>query len=215
MLIAQASAPQPSAAPGIRVCVDRAGLVTHAISPKLDKPPDKAANTHGSVTVLVTVDATGKVLGATLGQSDVPFLNAAAIDAAAHSTYSPPTHGCDPVQGQVTYQVNYAAATPAPKNQAPQNASPPSCTPGPAWIKSTPAQRIPRVGLTTPGAAKFRVAVSDTGAVTSVTQLSSDVPQGYSDAALAMVKGGTYGPKLSDACVAVPDEIDVSIGFHP
>jgi TonB family protein len=213
MLIAQASAP-PSAPPGIHVCVDKAGFVTHAVSPKLDKAPDSAASRHGSVTVLVTVDPTGKVLGATLGQSDVPFLNAAAISAAQQSTYSPPTHGCDPAQGQVTYRVEYAAATPAPKNPVP-SAQPLSCTPGPAWIKSTPAQRIPRIALTTPGAATFHVAVSDNGAIVSVTPVSSDVPQPYADAALAMLKGATFAPKLSDACVAVPDEIDVSIGFHP
>jgi TonB family protein len=228
---AYAQTPAPS---GIRVCVDTDAYPTKMASPDSNAIPDTArlmGRSKGTVVILVSVDSKGTVTNTSVAQTDSLFLNAAAIEAARKSVYAPATHGCVPGAGQYRFVAVFggldSGATKTTGASSKSNSSSnnrssayskgdaqQSCTPGSAYLKS--AQPVlPATPLTQPGSAMIHVIVDRKGALKSATPVKSDLPPAYADAALAMVKGGTFSPKIGDDCQPADDEEDVSIGFHP
>ena len=59
---------------------------------------------RASVDVLVSLDAAGHVVGATIERSGVAVVNDAALAAARGSTYQPALHDCKPVSGHIHVQ---------------------------------------------------------------------------------------------------------------
>jgi len=228
---AHAQTPAPA---GIRVCVDSGAYPTKLAQPDSNAIPETArfsGRSSGSVVILVSLDEKGRVTNTSVGQSDSPFLNAAAMEAARKSTYAPGTHGCEPTKSQFRFVAIFGGSdsgavtvnSPSSKSNSSNNTnastyskapSRPACSPGPAYLKSAqPA--LPALPLTQPGSATIHVVVDRTGTLKSAAPVKSDLPPAYADAALQMVKGGTFSPKFDDDCKPADDEVDVSIGFHP
>lgn len=228
---ARAQTPAPASS-GLRICVDSTGYATALAQTNLALIPQVATfngQASGTVVVLASIDERGRVVGTSIAQSSSPFLNAAAADAARRSTFAPATHGCDPVPAQVRFPVIFgqsqstAMSSASSKSNSTTSSSANSaggprgskCAPGPAYLKAGQPPALGDVPLPHPGTAVVHVAVDKSGAVTSATLLSSDVPQAYADAALQMVKTGTFAPKIGDDCAPAADVVDVPIGFHP
>jgi TonB family protein len=225
---ANAQSPPPAA---IRMCVDADAMPSAFANPDAGLIPETArvlGRATGSVAVLVTVDPKGHAAAASVVSSDSPYLNAAALDAARRTAYTPATHGCEPVAGRYRYVAQFGEGTTSfssvrsgkgsktyssSTNATTGAAS--ACTPGPAWLKSAPTPSLGPVPLTQPGSATIHAAIDRNGTLTSATPVKSDLPQPYADAALQIVKAGTFAPKLDDACKPQDDVVDISIGFHP
>ena len=65
-------------------------------------------NASGRVEVLVSLDAGGHVVDATIKQSPSNVLNEPSLAAARRSTYRAALHDCKPVPGQYTFTVDYS-----------------------------------------------------------------------------------------------------------
>ncbi|HYW54927.1 MAG TPA: energy transducer TonB [Dongiaceae bacterium] len=65
------------------------------------------AHITGRVEVLVSLDAAGHVVDATIAQSPSTLLNAASLAAARSSTYRAALHDCKPVPSQYRFAVEY------------------------------------------------------------------------------------------------------------
>lgn len=63
----------------------------------------------GTVDVLVSLDAQGRVVNAAIKKSPAVVLNAASLASARNSTYSPALHDCKPVPSEYTFSVQYVA----------------------------------------------------------------------------------------------------------
>ncbi len=211
---AHAQAPAPT---GIRVCVDSSAYPTNLAQPDSNAIPETArfsGRSSGTVVILVSLDEKGRVTNTSVAQSDSPFLNAAAMEAARKSTYAPGTHGCEPTKGQYRFIAVFGGSDSGALSTNSKTGSQPACSPGRAYLKSAqPA--LPAVPLTQPGSATIHVVVDRNGTLKSAAPVKSDLPPAYADAALQMVKGGTFSSKIDDDCKPADDELDVSIGFHP
>jgi TonB family protein len=72
-------------------------------------PPLEAMQSgiQGRVDVLVSLDATGRVVSTAIKKSPSTLLNAASLKSARESTYRPALHDCKPVAGEYTYTVEF------------------------------------------------------------------------------------------------------------
>jgi TonB family protein len=93
--------------PDLCAVSDVPAVVLHAAQP--DTP---AAAQQGSITgrvdVLVSLDAAGHVVEATIKKSSSVVLNAASLAAARRSSYRPALHDCKPVPGEYTFAVEFS-----------------------------------------------------------------------------------------------------------
>jgi TonB family protein len=64
---------------------------------------------NGVVDVLVSLDAEGRVVDATVTRSPSPLVNDASIAAARQSRYQPALHDCKPAPSKYTFSVEYMA----------------------------------------------------------------------------------------------------------
>ncbi len=99
-----ASAPDPA------LCAV-ADVPATVLRPMEPDPPVAAMQNRisGMVKVLVSLDADGRVVDATIEKSDAAVLNAASLTAARQSTYQPALHDCKPVPSRYTFAVEYSA----------------------------------------------------------------------------------------------------------
>ncbi len=87
---------------------NREAAATNAVVP--DFPQALVGKLAGSVVVLVTVtiDATGKVVSTQVARSSgIPTLDAAAVEAATKSTYSPKVVDCKTVDGSYSFAAQF------------------------------------------------------------------------------------------------------------
>ena len=93
--------------PALCAIADMPALVLRAVEPDT---PLAAVQGHinGRVDVLVSLDAGGHVVDATIKQSASAVLNEASLAAARRSTYRAALHDCKPVPGQYTFTVDYS-----------------------------------------------------------------------------------------------------------
>ncbi|HEY8312563.1 MAG TPA: energy transducer TonB [Candidatus Baltobacteraceae bacterium] len=100
--------------PGAQGCT-RLATVTHAASPAYPASERNAGHGVETALVKVTLDATGKVVAASVAQStDNLALDRAAVDAANASTYSPGEVNCRPQGGTFLFRVVFAPPGSAP-----------------------------------------------------------------------------------------------------
>ena len=94
--------------PALCAVADIPAGVVRALVP--DTPPEaQAKGVQGRVDVLVSLDAQGRVVDATIKHSDYAVLNAPSIASARNSTYIPALHDCKPAPSQYTFTVEYSA----------------------------------------------------------------------------------------------------------
>ena len=86
----------------------RAAHVMHAVPPSAPSPA-LSENVTGTVEVVVTVRATGAVVGAE-AVSGPALLRQAAVDAALATTFVPEIRDCRPIPGAYSYFVNFTGA---------------------------------------------------------------------------------------------------------
>jgi TonB family protein len=81
------------------------------VTPARPDPPAVAQFNRitGTVHVLVSLDAEGRVVSAAIQQSPSALLNGASIDAARRSTYRPALHDCKPVPSEYLFSVDYTS----------------------------------------------------------------------------------------------------------
>lgn len=101
---------QGGAPPDLALCAvpDMPALVLRAAMPDIPLAA-QASGISGIVDVLVSLDATGRVVDATIEKSDHPALNAASVAAARNSTYQPALHDCKPVASTYSFRVEFNA----------------------------------------------------------------------------------------------------------
>ena len=93
--------------PALCAVADIPPIVVRAVEPDT---PSAAQQGHitGRVEVLVSLDAGGRVVDATIKQSASAVLNEASLAAARNSTYRAPLHDCKPEPGQYTFAIDYS-----------------------------------------------------------------------------------------------------------
>jgi hypothetical protein len=93
--------------PALCAVADLPPLVLRAAEPET---PVAVQQEHitGRVEVLVSLDAGGRVVDATIKQSSSPVLNPASLVAARRSTYRAALHDCKPVPAQYMFSVQYS-----------------------------------------------------------------------------------------------------------
>lgn len=92
--------------PALCAVPDVPAAVLRAVEPDT---PVAALQAHvtGRVEVLVSLDAGGHVVNATIAQSPSTLLNAPSLAAARASTYRAALHDCKPAPGQYSFAVQY------------------------------------------------------------------------------------------------------------
>jgi hypothetical protein len=93
--------------PALCAVPDVPASVLHAMEPET---PVAAMQAHitGRVDVLVSLDAAGHVVGASIATSASTLLNEASLAAARNSTYRAALHDCKPVRSEYTFAVDYS-----------------------------------------------------------------------------------------------------------
>ena len=92
--------------PDLCAVVDVPASVVRAMEP--DPPVEAIQNgVQGRVEVLVSLDATGRVVNTAIRKSSAVLLNAASLKSARESTYRPALHDCKPVASEYLFTVDF------------------------------------------------------------------------------------------------------------
>ncbi|MDQ6941598.1 MAG: energy transducer TonB [Candidatus Eremiobacteraeota bacterium] len=92
--------------PDLCAVIDVPASVVRAMEP--DPPVEAIQNgVEGRVEVLVSLDATGRVVNTAIRKSSAVLLNAASLKSARESTYRPALHDCKPVASKYLFTVDF------------------------------------------------------------------------------------------------------------
>jgi TonB family protein len=177
LLAAGTPAPMPSAP------CDRESAVIKQAQPAVT---DAALNTitgQRQATIAVTIEPSGRVVSASVYQSSgVPFLDAAALDAAKRSTYAPGQTNCAASGGTFALAFSFVGTA---KEQCPRDVTVLS-------LAETPERE--RIIGTAPVA--VQVTVSADGRLTEAAIVTSSGSLDIDRAAIEVARFSTYAPQL-------------------